>query len=915
MIQSRPGESLISHCCLVAERSGEPCGWVHDVGKATEWFQRCVDPSIEESVIDISMRTHSRVGAYTAYYCARCRGEPPKHAFGDAIAIAKHHGHVPNAVAYVRDEFPGAKPWIDTARTALNRRPVEGLGSAPEDHNVKALAQLRHIDADADRREVANTLIEAASDDVGSWSAFVDKFEKGGLQREMREAVMKHALTASIDPDAFVGGDGRWYENMVQVYSSIQFADGTAAGGVADEAMEAPEFPADAMSDKVEKEAADATSAGVKGALNAIRDGVQQHVVDRLRDGLAERLDGGGAVRLTLDTGYGKTLASGLFVEELLAYRSRNLVKHEDESANARVVYALPFTTIADQTAGVFEEAFSAAGVDPEDTPLALSIDHHRAETPTDRLAEDREVSPRAAETILSSWRSRMTVTTTVQLFESIVGPWRSQSTKLPALENAIIVVDEPQAIPIAWRPLIRRTIETLVEEYGATVLLMTATQPFLVGGGENEDEDGTDAVDLITDDKTNTIERDAMDAAGIDDVPSRTRYHFDESALPNDEEGIEPISHREAGNRIGEAFTNDTEPVLAICNSVSSTRALTDAVESCLASESLRTLPVGPLYDDLLDPDDDRPSIEAVSPEVLTEHIESEIEPGQVPTFHFSRRMRGAKLLTMIEATKRLAERDEPLSHIVVSTQLVEAGVDISYRRVFRDFAPLDSIVQAAGRCNRSFEWGIDGGDVEIWTLESPGKGSRPPSEAAYNRARSDVSSTISVNTLRRSRNAISELCKAAEIAMDGEGFAEADLSAAVESYHRDLACVLSEISEADDVLLRAHSRGDGRTLREISLIEDLFEVDVVICATKGDWTLVNNYRTAVEEGNWGTAIRHRRQLTQLSVAVTVYSFDSDRWCVLSGLKQLVPDADGDERVVGRSASIVDGRDGIRFG
>lgn len=59
----------------------------------------------------------------------------------------------------------------------------------------------------------------------------------------------------------------------------------------------------------------------------------------------------------------------------------------------------------------------------------------------------------------------------------------------------------------------------------------------------------------------------------------------------------------------------------------------------------------------------------------------------------------------------------------IVVSTQLVEAGVDVSFKKVYRDFGPLDSVIQVAGRCNRNGEFGELGGEMQLVRLLT-GKG-----------------------------------------------------------------------------------------------------------------------------------------------------------------------------------------------
>lgn len=77
---------------------------------------------------------------------------------------------------------------------------------------------------------------------------------------------------------------------------------------------------------------------------------------------------------------------------------------------------------------------------------------------------------------------------------------------------------------------------------------------------------------------------------------------------------------------------------------------------------------------------------------------------------------------ITPRERRKRIKEiRDDRDKHpkLVISTQMVEAGVDISADIVHRDFAPLDCIIQSCGRCNRSGERGK--GEVYLWRIVGP--------------------------------------------------------------------------------------------------------------------------------------------------------------------------------------------------
>ena len=59
--------------------------------------------------------------------------------------------------------------------------------------------------------------------------------------------------------------------------------------------------------------------------------------------------------------------------------------------------------------------------------------------------------------------------------------------------------------------------------------------------------------------------------------------------------------------------------------------------------------------------------------------------------------------ILPFYRLNKINAIKNSNKQNIVITTQLIEAGVDIDMDIVYRDFAPLDSIIQTAGRCNRS--------------------------------------------------------------------------------------------------------------------------------------------------------------------------------------------------------------------
>ncbi len=183
-----------------------------------------------------------------------------------------------------------------------------------------------------------------------------------------------------------------------------------------------------------------------------------------------------GMFRLAVPTGGGKTISAMSFALE-----------HCRAHQLDRVIVAVPYISITQQTASVYRSLLNS-----DDDVADVVLEHHS------RVGDTADSFVR--QLAVENWDSRVVVTTTVQLFKSLFASKRSSMRKVHRLARSVIVLDEVQALPLNMLVPILDMLKRLVDNYGATVVLSTATQPEFWALREFESLEVTDIAPPVRD-------------------------------------------------------------------------------------------------------------------------------------------------------------------------------------------------------------------------------------------------------------------------------------------------------------------------------------------------------------------------------------------------------------------------------
>lgn len=355
-----------------------------------------------------------------------------------------------------------------------------------------------------------------------------------------------------------------------------------------------------------------------------------------------------GVFSLTVPTGGGKTLSSLAFA-----------LAHAERHGLRRVVMAIPFTSIIEQTADVFRQVFE---------PLAapgfgdIVVEHHsNADS-----ADGRETA--RSRLACENWDAPLIVTTNVQLFESLFARRTSRCRKLHNLQGSVIVLDEAQTLPPEFLQPIVDVLRYLVRDYGVTVLLCTATQPVLSHSTSDNAKRGLQR----------GLTAQGVPVTEIMDDPAALYAALERVQVRLPLDLNQPTSWPELADELAQE-----EAVLAIVSRRADAQALYRLLKSRCGADGLWHL----------------------SALMCPQHRSDVL----------------AQIKAALVARREALARGELAAPVrVVATNLVEAGVDVDFPVVYRALAGLDAIAQAAGRCNR--EGRLAGlGQVRVFVPPTP--------------------------------------------------------------------------------------------------------------------------------------------------------------------------------------------------
>jgi CRISPR-associated endonuclease/helicase Cas3 len=312
---------------------------------------------------------------------------------------------------------------------------------------------------------------------------------------------------------------------------------------------------------------------------------------------------------LTIPTGGGKTISSMAFA---LHYAVR---LHKQ-----RIIYVIPFTSIIEQNANVFESIVGEKNV----------VEHHMNVDYDDE--NESEDSKRLA---TENWDAPIIVTTNVQFFESLFHNKPSKCRKLHNIANSVIIFDEAQMIPNdVLRPCLK-TIDDLTMHYGCAAVLCTATQP-------------------------------SLEKFFIDRNITEICEHIDENYKFFKRTMIEVMKETISVECLVQKLTTYKQ-VLCIVN----TKNTAQKIYESLSGDGI---------------------------------------------YHLSTNMYPKHRKDILSSIQNRLKKNERC--IVISTSLIEAGVDISFPCVYREMTGLDSIIQAAGRCNREGNRTVEQSKVFVFSF-----------------------------------------------------------------------------------------------------------------------------------------------------------------------------------------------------